>query len=207
GAGPVGLVAALTHLQNDIPVRIIDKDPNPRIGQRDAGIWPRPLEVFNFLDVPEVKDLGVLFPLHKLGTKEPSELQRMFLVIEPTPAIPFFIPKMWGQDLLELTLRRHLEKCPCFVETGTEMQSFKQSGEEVTAVLAKTQGEDGILETFTTKWMIGADGAKGVVRKQLGLTFQGETRDDFHMVTGDICLTCAGLNRVISPYFIRRQHS
>jgi hypothetical protein len=35
----VGLVAALTLLQNGISVRIIDKDPHPRIGQCGAGIW------------------------------------------------------------------------------------------------------------------------------------------------------------------------
>ncbi|KAG1856178.1 hypothetical protein C8R48DRAFT_718665 [Suillus tomentosus] len=39
GAGPVGLVAALTLLQNGIPVRIIEKDHHPRIGQRGAGTW------------------------------------------------------------------------------------------------------------------------------------------------------------------------
>ncbi|KAG0700919.1 hypothetical protein DFH29DRAFT_929771 [Suillus ampliporus] len=38
GTGPVGLVTALTLLQDGIPVRIIDKDPNPRIGQRGPGI-------------------------------------------------------------------------------------------------------------------------------------------------------------------------
>ena len=32
-------MAALTLLQNGISVRIIDKDPHPRIGQRGAGIW------------------------------------------------------------------------------------------------------------------------------------------------------------------------
>ncbi|OJA16660.1 hypothetical protein AZE42_09261 [Rhizopogon vesiculosus] len=218
GAGPVGLVAALTLLRNGIPVRIIDKDPNHRIGQRAPGIQPRSLELYNFLDVPEINELANPFPLLRsftTGTKEPSELQRMFPVIEPTPAIPFFTSKVLGQDLLELSLRRHLEKYSCFVETGTELRSFKQSDEEVTAVLVKKQGEDEILETFTTKWMVGADGAKGVrtwlkrsdvneiedkfigvVRKQLGLTFQGETRDDFRVVTGDIRLTCAGLNRV-----------
>ncbi|KAG2752601.1 hypothetical protein P692DRAFT_20667657, partial [Suillus brevipes Sb2] len=54
GAGPAGLVTALMLLQNGIPVRIIDKDPNPRIGQRGPGIWPRSLELFNFLNIPEV---------------------------------------------------------------------------------------------------------------------------------------------------------
>jgi 2-polyprenyl-6-methoxyphenol hydroxylase-like FAD-dependent oxidoreductase len=57
-----------------------------------------------------------------------------------------------------VVLRRHLEKFSCFVETGTELRSFEQSDEGVTAVLAKNE----ISETVYTKWVIGADGAKGV---------------------------------------------
>jgi len=59
---------------------------------------------------------------------------------------------------LDVILRRHLEKFSCAVEAGTELQSFEQSGEGVTAILAKND----ILETFHAKWVIGADGAKGV---------------------------------------------
>ncbi|OJA17088.1 hypothetical protein AZE42_12196 [Rhizopogon vesiculosus] len=199
GTGPVGLVAALTLLQNGISVRIIEKNLNIHIGQRASGIQPRTLELYNFLDVPEVNNLGTPFPLvrsYKRETMEPLELQRMLPFTEPTPAIPFFVPKLLGQDLHKMILRRHLEKYSCFVETGTELRSFEQSDKEVTAVLAKKQGEDEILETLTTNWMIGADGAKGVVRKHLGLTFQGETRDDFCFITGDIRLICAGLDRM-----------
>ena len=65
---------------------------------------------------------------------------------------------MIGQQLLDVVLRRHLEKFSCFVETGTELRSLEQSDEGVTAILAKNE----ILETVHTKWMIGADGAKGV---------------------------------------------
>ncbi|OAX35475.1 FAD/NAD(P)-binding domain-containing protein [Rhizopogon vinicolor AM-OR11-026] len=148
GAGPVGLVAALTLLQNGIPVRIIDKDPNPRIGRRGAGIWPRTLELFNFLDVPEINDQGNPFPLirpYKLGTMEPLQVERMFPLTEPTPAVPFYVPKLLGQQVSEGILRCHLEKRSCFVEAGTELRSFKQSDEEVTVVLAKKQGDDEIL--------------------------------------------------------------
>jgi len=131
-----------------------------------------------------------------------------------------------GQELLEVVLRRHLEKYSCFVENGTELRSFSQSDEEVTSVLAKKQGGDEILETFSTKWMIGADGAKGVrtrlkhsdmgqiedkftgiVRKRLGLTFQGEYREDFRVVTGDIRLTGAALDRKVSSCLIRWRRS
>ncbi|KAG1720137.1 FAD binding domain-containing protein [Suillus lakei] len=196
GAGPTGLVAALTFLRNGIPVRIIDKDSNPRIGQRGAGIMPRSLELFNFLDVPEVIDFAKPGPLarhYKPGTLEPLMESSVAPRIEPTPTIPF-LSKMMGQQLLGAILERHLEKFSCSVEMGTELRSFKQSEKGITAVLEK----NGILETFDTKWMIGADGAKGVVRKQLGLTFLGETRDDFHIITGDIRLTGVGLER---PYW------
>ncbi|KIK37211.1 hypothetical protein CY34DRAFT_471216 [Suillus luteus UH-Slu-Lm8-n1] len=111
--------------------------------------------------------------------------------IEPNPTIPFHVPKLIGQQLLDVILRRHLEKFSCSVEMGTELRSFEQFDKGVTAVLAK----NGILETFDTKWVIGADGAKGIARKQLGLTFLGETRDDVRMVMGDIRLHGVGLDR------------
>ncbi|KAG2051896.1 FAD/NAD(P)-binding domain-containing protein [Suillus hirtellus] len=195
GAGPVGLVAALALLQNGIPVRIIDKDHHPRIGQRGVGTWPRSLEVYNFLDVSEVNSLGKSPPplrSYKPGTLEPLKDSSMDPHMEPSPAIPFHGPKLMGQQLLDVILRRHLEKFSCSVEMGTELCSFEQCDEGVTAVLAK----NGISETFDTKWIIGADGAKSVVRKQLGLTFLGETRDDIRIVTGDIRLTGVGLDRV-----------
>ncbi|KAG1727594.1 FAD binding domain-containing protein [Suillus lakei] len=201
GAGPAGLVAALTLLQNGIPVRIIDKDPNPRMGQRGPGIWPRSLELFNFLNVPEVNDLGKPSPMmrsYKPGTFELATESSMVPHTEPNPAIPFVRRAVVfssshadSQQLLDVVLRRHLEKFSCSVEMGTELRSFEQSDEGVTAVLSK----NGILETFDTRWMIGADGAKGVVRKQLGLTFVGETRDDVRIVLGDIRLKAVGLDR------------
>ncbi|KAG1865749.1 FAD binding domain-containing protein [Suillus tomentosus] len=192
GAGPAGLVAALTLLQNGIPVRIIDKDPNPRIGQRGPGIWPRSFELFNFLNVPEVYELAkpvLTIRSYKHGTMEFATESLMTWHVEPTPTIPFHVPKLIGQQLLDVILRRRLEKFSCSVEMGTELRSFEQSDEGVTAVLAK----NGILETFHTKWLIGADGARGIVRKQLGLTFLGETRDDIRLVMGDIRLH--GLDR------------
>ncbi|KAG1791742.1 FAD binding domain-containing protein [Suillus plorans] len=195
GAGPVGLVAALTLLKNGIPVRIIDKDPHPRIGQRGTGIWPRSRELYNFLGVSEVISLAKPAPpirFYKPGTLE--TLKDVVLVphVEPTPAIPFNGHRSMGQQLLDVILRRHLEKFSCSVEMGTELRSFEQSDVGVTAVLAK----NGISETFDTKWIIGADGAKGIVRKQLGLTFLGETRDDAQMVTGDIRLMGIDLDRL-----------
>ncbi|KAG1741414.1 uncharacterized protein EDB91DRAFT_1247965 [Suillus paluster] len=133
GAGPAGLVAVLLLVQNGVRVCIIDKDPNPRIGQRGPRIWYKP------------------------GTLEPLAETSVILHMDPTPAVPFHLTKVMGQQFLDVILRRHLEKFSCSVEMGTELLSFEQSDQGVTAVLAK----NGISETFDTKWMIGADGAKG----------------------------------------------
>ncbi|KAG2131334.1 FAD binding domain-containing protein [Suillus clintonianus] len=198
GAGPAGLVAALTLLQNGIPVRIIEQDSKPRIGQRGPGIFPRSLELFNFLGVPDVNDMGKPFPCireYKFGVAEHTHKELDIPRTQNTPSIPFNVPKLMGQQLLDVILRRHLDKLSCSVEFGTELRSFTQSDEGVAAVLAKKQGDDEILEIFDAKWMIGADGGKSTVRKQLGVMFPGESMAGFRVVTGDICLAGPGLDR------------
>ncbi|KAG1745451.1 uncharacterized protein EDB91DRAFT_1246325 [Suillus paluster] len=181
GAGPVGLVAALTLLQNGIPVCIIDKDTNPRIGRCGPGIWQRSLSLFNFLDISEVNDLGKSVPTirsYKPGTLEPQGESSMVPHVEPTPAISFVRKPAVFSSFRDdnVILIRHLGKFSCSVEMGTQLRSFEQSDQGVTVVLAK----NGISETFGTKWMIGADGAKETTR----------------IVTGDIRLKDVCLNRV-----------
>ncbi|KAG2747567.1 hypothetical protein P692DRAFT_201932749 [Suillus brevipes Sb2] len=93
GAGPVGLVAVLTLLQNGISVRIIDKDPHPHIGQRGAGIWLWSLELYNFLDVLEVNGLGKPAPpirSYKPGTLEPLKESSMVPHVDPSPRQCYF---------------------------------------------------------------------------------------------------------------------
>ncbi|KAH7928575.1 hypothetical protein BV22DRAFT_192143 [Leucogyrophana mollusca] len=199
GAGPAGLVAALTLLRNGIPVRIIDKEDNFRIGQRGPGIFPRSLELFHFLEVPEVDEIGKPFNLiqaYKPGTVEPLKTFPMCAYTEPTPAFPIYNPKMIGQQTLEAILRSHLEKNSTYVELGSELRSFEQDGDMVRAHVVKKQGDKEVLETINARWLIGADGARGITRKQLGLTFLGETRDDVLLVMGDIRLVGKGIDRM-----------
>ncbi|KAH7925919.1 hypothetical protein BV22DRAFT_1128595 [Leucogyrophana mollusca] len=199
GAGPAGLVAALTLLRNGVSVRIIDKEPHYRIGQRGPGIFPRSLELFHFLEVPEVDEVGRSLPLiqvYKPGTVEPLKSFPMCPYTEPTPAIPIFNPKVIGQQTLEAILRSHLEKFGVFVEVGTELRSFEQSSDGVIAKVAKQRGNEEVLETIEASWLVGTDGARGVTRKQLGLTFLGETRDEVRLLTGDIRLRGKGIDRV-----------
>lgn len=109
-----------------------------------------------------------------------------------------------GQDLLDKILRAELAKYQCCqIDLGAELQSLKQFEDRVEVMIVKhdlSPSPSGIntdagispavsktgqeAERASYKFVIGADGAKSVVRKQLGLAFIGETMEQ-GMVVGD----------------------
>ncbi|KAI6003387.1 hypothetical protein EDC04DRAFT_1022101 [Pisolithus marmoratus] len=102
-----------------------------------------------------------------------------------------------GQPTLEAIVRGHLAKLGCTVELGTRLISFMQDEECVRAKVVKYHGDDReeVEEIIEAAYLIGADGARGMTRKQLGLTFLGTTREHDFMVVGDIRLEAKGLDR------------
>ncbi|KAF9478246.1 hypothetical protein BDN70DRAFT_880202 [Pholiota conissans] len=195
GGGPSGLVLALALLHNGVPVRIIEKNAMPRLGQRGAGIMPRSLELFTSLRIiEEVMSSAILTPpvrLYKMpeGIEVVHEFE-MSPRRSPTANNPYLNPVMLGQDKLEKIFHNALAAFGCSVELGTELLSFVQTDGRVRAKLIKrgmSQDMDsGEIEETMFEYMIGADGARGVVRKQLGLSFLGETRHVENFVVGDI---------------------
>lgn len=199
GAGPAGLVLALTLRQNGVQVRIIDKETQFRPGQRGTGLQPRTLEVFNFLGVlPDFQAIGlrqVPRRSYKLpGGTEPLMTTYMAPPQEPTPATPLPNGLHLGQDHTEEILRKHLGKYDSHVELGTELDSFEQHPDHVVAhLIKKPEGGEEEQETIVCRWLVGTDGARGVVRKQLGLRLVGETREEQHIVVGEV--EVGGLDR------------
>ncbi len=95
---------------------------------------------------------------------------------------------MFAQDRHEATLREHLEKTfGLSVELNTELVSFEQYDRGVKARLVKkAPNGEGVEEVFDTPYLVGADGAHSIVRKQLGLSFLGGEEFDTTVVVGDI---------------------
>ncbi|KAI6117272.1 FAD binding domain-containing protein [Pisolithus croceorrhizus] len=200
GAGPTGLAAALTLAQNNVPVRIIEKELQHRRGQRGPGIQPRTFEVFHFLRVPEVNERSTFIPPlqeHNKGSLDALKTFVMSPYTEPTPTIPYYNPKLIGQQTLEAILRKHLAKFDCTVELGTRLASFTQDDNGVKAKIFKHRSDQAeeVEEEVEAAYLIGADGAKGVTRKQLQLTFVGSTWEDASIVLGDIRLEVKSLDR------------
>ncbi|KAJ7685926.1 FAD binding domain-containing protein [Mycena rosella] len=191
GAGPSGLVLALILLKNGVPVRIIDKERTHRIGSRGAGLHPRTLELYAMLGVLDdiLNNAGKIVPTasYDFGELVPKSTMLLLKYHEATPDVPHANTAALNQDRHEEILRAHLAKLSCTVELGAELRSFEQSADSVVARIVKT-AEDGTQseETATFDWLVGTDGAHSVVRKQLGLSFLGETRTETIFALGDI---------------------
>ncbi|KAJ7481756.1 FAD binding domain-containing protein [Mycena latifolia] len=190
GAGPSGLILALVLLQNGVSVRIIEKEPKHRIGSRGTGVQARTLELYDILGIlPSIQKVGETLPSmarYKPGEKEPT-VSEIAEWVEPTPDVPHANSLSLSQELHEEILRDHLQKLSCSVEVATELRSFEQFPDYVVANIVKTDA-DGEEKAESTKfdWLVGVDGARGIVRKQLGLSFLGETHEEQHIALGDI---------------------
>lgn len=188
GAGPAGLTLAIELARRGIAFRLIDQSPEPFAGSRGKGLQPRTLEILDHLGVAEpILAAGCLYPdmrvhmgplsLRKgsLGTRHPA-----------TEARPY--PNLWmvPQSETARILRERLTELGGQIELGIGLLSFAQDEAAVTAVL--TNGE-----TVTAAYLAGCDGGRSLVRKALGLAFDGETLDDKTSVVAD--LEIEGLDR------------
>ncbi|EPQ61272.1 hypothetical protein GLOTRDRAFT_113667 [Gloeophyllum trabeum ATCC 11539] len=194
GAGPAGLVLALTLVQNGVPVRVIDKAPAPPVGQRGAGIMPRTLEIYEFLGVlPNILRAGFMLPpcaqYDSPGITKPAKQFDMVTVYDPTPDCPYLRGYTLGQDEVTRIMRSHLSRHGCEVEYGVGLVDFEQHPDAVTVHVSVQKDGDLVPGVIEARWLVGADGGKGIVRKQLGLTFLGETRAEDGLVIADVHIT------------------
>ncbi|KAJ7485703.1 FAD binding domain-containing protein [Mycena latifolia] len=208
GAGPAGLILAITLLKNGVPVRLIDKEATHRIGSRGAGVQPRTLELYDILGVlPEIqKAADASLPRKRMyalpgGTKVVKELP-VAEWVEPTPGTPHTNPVTLSQEVHEEILRGYFSALGGVVELGTELRTFDQFPDHVVAQIVKT-GPDGKETTETTDfdWLVGTDGVHSYVRKHLGLSFLGETKEEQYVLVGDIVVE-EGLDRGFWHYWI-----
>lgn len=109
GAGPTGLIAALTLAQINVLVRIIDKEPQHRPGQRGPGIQPRTFELFHIPRIPEIHEVQLFFPRFTSTTKvlsKSSEHLSRHHIRSPCQRFHTIIPNSW------INLRANLVRAP-----------------------------------------------------------------------------------------------
>lgn len=190
GAGPTGLTLACDLARRGINVRIIEKAATAFRGSRGKGIQPRTLEVFDDLGVADqLLRAGAPYPPMKLHVSVLKLKWQMMKPQQPTSYVLY--PNVWlvPQWRTEEVLRNRLAELGQAVEWATEAVTMQQDAEGVVLQLLS----NGVPATLRARYVVGADGGKSFVRKQLAVNFEGSTSQEGRMIVGD--LQVEGLSR------------
>ncbi|MFF4248766.1 FAD-dependent monooxygenase [Streptomyces sp. NPDC001822] len=179
GAGPVGLTAAAELCRRGIGCRVVDRLAERLPYARAVGIQPRTLEVWDRMGMAR-EALEAAVPMRgQLLYVNGAEQARIDL--ELPPEVPYRFAAL-PQYETERLLGQLLDRWGGTIERSTELLSFEQDSGEVRAVLATPSGG---TEELTAGYLLGCDGAHSVVRKHLGLSFDGGALPEEYML-GDV---------------------
>ena len=178
GAGPVGLTAAIELARRGIACRIVDPLLVAPQYAKAVGLQPRTLEIFEGIGVlRQILDASV--PLRGQLVCVNGKTAAQFT--QPLPAdVPFGFVAI-PQYETERVLGEELAMRGVRIERGLRLTAFEQHADGVTALLSSDAGDCQVH----CRYLVGADGAHSVVRKALGLSFEGGAFDEQYML-GDV---------------------
>ncbi|MEU4496648.1 FAD-dependent monooxygenase [Streptomyces sp. NPDC023998] len=176
GAGPVGLTAAAELRRRGVSCRIVDRLPARLPFAKAVGIQPRTLEIWDRMGLVRTA-LDAAVPMRgQLMYVNGAEQPRIDLVLPPEVPYGFAaLPQYETERILDEFLTRY----GTGIERGTELMSFAQDADGVTSRLRTPSGTE---EELRTRFLVGCDGAHSIVRKGLGLTFEGGAFPEEYML-------------------------
>jgi len=172
GAGPTGLMAAALLHHHGVAVRVFSKAEGPARESRAFGIHARSLELFlNLGLVEEFLNRGLLATGVQVFLDGQCSAELNFDDIGRSDT-PYGFVLMVPQWDVEDILLSHLQRSGVKVEYGVEAFDLDQS-DNMVLVRVRHPGQDR-SEEIQAPYAIGADGAHSLVRRKLGLHFEGE---------------------------------
>ncbi|WP_328941077.1 FAD-dependent monooxygenase [Streptomyces sp. NBC_00250] len=179
GAGPVGLSAAADLRRHGVRCRLVDRLPARLPYAKAVGIQPRTLEVWDRMGLVRAVLESAVPMRGQLTYVNGREAARLDL--ELPPEVPYGFAAL-PQYETERLLEEYLAGLGTVIERGTELVSFTQDPDGVTARLRTASGAD---EELRVRYLVGCDGAHSIVRKTLGLSYEGGAFPDTYML-GDV---------------------
>jgi len=180
GAGPTGLLAALSLAELGLAVEVIEEEWRPAGHSYALALHPRSLGVLAQLGVAQeaIAQGRKLESLTILTGAEPRATLRCAVLDERFPFL-LALP----QSALEGLLADRLAKKAIKVRWSHRLAGLETRGDTVTAsvqrlekesggyAVARTEWAVGESLTFRARFVIGADGHRSLVRRQLGTSF------------------------------------
>lgn len=179
GAGPSGLVLALSLARAGVGVRVIDRRTGLGVESRALDVQARTLEHY--------AGLGVVDALLARGVRiEEVRVRDAGRVVAAVDVrglghdlSPFPFVLCCPQDEHEAVLSAALGAAGVHVEWGTALVDLQESDEGVAATVAGPAGDP---EVVRSHYLAGCDGAHSTVRTRLGVPFPGGTYPQAYFV-------------------------
>lgn len=178
GAGPTGLVMALSLARRGVPVRIIDRKDGPTRESRAMGLHARTLEFyrhFGFAD--EVVERGVVGSTIHLRSGA-RDVARLSLADMGEGISPYPFMLAFAQDEHERFLLARLDELGVGVDWDTTLTGLTDRGDAVEVTM--TDGAS--TERATYAYVLGCDGGHSRVRELLGIGFPGGSSEGLFYV-------------------------
>jgi len=180
GAGPVGLTLSLALAQDSVPVCVIEAlaDDNfleqvPRAGTNH----PATLELFERIGLYEkLEPRGIIAPLFHYWDRHQNKLIAEFDHAHLKDDVRFpYVLQCERIKVVEEALKLAKAHPNIEVRLSTTFTSFEQNADGVTARVTNAAGEQ---ESIRGAYLVSGEGARSVVRKELGIEFEGFTYPD-----------------------------
>jgi 3-(3-hydroxy-phenyl)propionate hydroxylase len=174
GGGPVGLYCAAQLGLKGVSVCLIEQSEALERDLRASTFHPPTLELLDEMGItPKLIEQGLIAPTWQVRMHETQEYAEFDLsVLKDHTRHPYRLQcEQWrlSEHLIQY-IADHLSNVT--IRWSTSCKSFEQTSSQVKVA---TQSSHGELQDLICKILIGADGAKSVVRKGMNLSFEGET--------------------------------
>ena len=180
GAGPVGLCLSLALAQQGIPVCLIEAlgDHNfleqlPRAGTNH----PATLELFARIGLyDKLEPRGIIAPLFHYWDRHESKLVAEFdhAHLKDDTRFPYVL-QCERIKIVEEALKLVKAHPGIELRLSTEFMAFSQTADGVTVKVTNPTGES---EAIAGSYLVSAEGARSIVRKDLDIEFEGFTYPD-----------------------------
>ena len=179
GAGPTGLMMACQLKRFGVDCIIIDSKEGPVKESRALAVQARTLQIYEQMNIASAAlQRGNIAGKGNIIIRKKRVEEISFENIgKGLSAFPFLF--ILEQDKNEELLLEHLKASGGTVHWQHTLLNFTQDSKGVTAVI---EDETGHEQSVTADWLVGADGAKSVVRHLLQVPFSGDTYENIFYV-------------------------
>lgn len=171
GAGPAGLALAIGLRVRGVEAVVVDRAHGPKHEPRAAVVWPRTAQALAGWGLGEALEAESL-PLAAAHVHIRG--RRRGALRFGSPAVTFSRPLVIEQHAVERLLLRRFEALGGRVRWREALEGVEADATGAVARLAR--GPRSGPERF--RWVVGAEGARSVVRRAMGVRFVGRARPD-----------------------------